>query len=135
MQNATRTKLLSMILYQMIDELRHEVLRLAGIRYNDAALQAKHKRLVGQTNELIRTLSLMLRNPDPYPLPVAFDMVAEIEELSSDLPEVPGAKTVDLSSSLAEIVSFWGEIGITAASGSRRGPIRNDVRELPRSRC
>jgi hypothetical protein len=122
-----------MMLYQMIDELRHAVLRLAALSYNDGALQAKHKRLVGQTYELIRTLSLMLRNPELYPLAVAFDMAAEIEELSSELPELPGAKNVDLSSSLAEINSLWGEAGLGAASGARRSLARNDVRSLPRS--
>jgi hypothetical protein len=121
------------VIYQMIDELRHEVLRLADISYNDGELQNKHKRLVGQLHELIRTLSLMLRNPDSYPLAVAFDIVAEIDELSREFPELPGAKNDDLSSSLAEIVLFWGDVGNTAVSGARRSPVPNNVRWLPRS--
>jgi hypothetical protein len=116
-----------------IDRLRHQVHRLAEIRYSDAALQAKHKRLVVQHYELIRTLSLMLRNPDPYPLAVAFDMVGEIQDSSRQLPEVSGANNLDLNSSLAEIESFWKEGDITAASGARRSPLCSNVRWLPRS--
>jgi len=97
------------MLPELLDGLRHQVLRLAGTRYQDVALQAKHQRLVRQHHELIRTLSLMLRNPDLYPLAIAVDIVAEIQDSARELPNPPGASNLDLKSSLANLVSLWVE--------------------------
>jgi hypothetical protein len=72
------------------------------------SIQAQHKRLIGQFHELIRMLSLMLRNSDSYPLAVALDMAAEIQETSSELPNLSAAK-VNLNSALLAVLVFWEE--------------------------
>jgi hypothetical protein len=100
-----------MMLPEVIDKLRHLVLSIRDVRYADAQLQAEHNRLVGQHYELIRTLSLMLRNPDPYPLAVAIDMAAEIDDPSGDLAKLLTAHNVD----------FW------------RGPLQDHSRPQRRS--
>jgi hypothetical protein len=95
------------MLPDLLDRLRHQVLQLAGTHYEDVALQAKHQRQVAQHYELIRTLSLMLRKPDLYPLAVALDILAEIQDLSTELPDPAGASSFDLKSSLTDVVSLW----------------------------
>jgi len=85
-----------MVLPEAIDRLRHLVLSMRDVRHADPQLQAEHNRLIDQHYELIRTLSLMLRNPDPYPLAVAIDMAAEIDDPSGELAKLLSAHNVDL---------------------------------------
>src|SRR4051812_39845202 len=85
-----------MMLPEAIDRLRHLVLSIRDVRHADPQLQVEHDRQVGQHYELIRTLSLMLRNPDPYPLAVAIDMAAEIHDPSGELAELLSARNVDI---------------------------------------
>jgi hypothetical protein len=103
-----------MMLPEVIDKLRHLVLSIRDVRYTDAQLQAEHNRLVGQHYELIRTLSLMLRNPDLYPLAVAIDIAGEIDDPTAELAKLLSAHNIDL----------W-----------RGGPVRDHSRLQRRSGC
>src|SRR4051794_35464613 len=85
-----------MMLPEVIDKLRHLVLGIRDVRYADAEHQAEHDRLVAQHSELIRTLSLMLRNPDPSPLAVAIDIAAEMDDPSGEVGQLLSADNVDL---------------------------------------
>jgi hypothetical protein len=40
-------------------------------------------------------------------LAVALDILAEIQDLSTELPDTAGASSFDLKSSLADVVSLW----------------------------
>jgi hypothetical protein len=97
----------AVMLPELLDRLRHQVLRLAGTRYQDVALRAKHHRYVAHHYELIRTLSLMLRKPDLYPLAVAIDILAELQGISTEFPDLAGAGSFDVKSCLADVVSMW----------------------------
>jgi hypothetical protein len=81
-----------MKLTDFIDGLQDRVLRLAAVDYGDEKLQAKHRVLVVLHYDLLRTLSLLIGNEDSYPLAVAMDIVAEIEQTSKEMAALREAR-------------------------------------------
>jgi hypothetical protein len=74
-----------MKLTDFIDGLKDRLLNLAATHFEDDELQAKHHLLVGLHYELLKTMSLLQRGDDPYPLVVAIDIVQDIEQTSKEM--------------------------------------------------
>jgi hypothetical protein len=74
-----------MKLTEFIDGLQARLISLAGVVHEDERLQAKHRLLVVLHYDLLKTLSLLIGNDDAYPLAVAMDIVAEIEQTSKEM--------------------------------------------------
>ena len=74
-----------MKLTEFIDGLKIRLVGLTDVAYDDEKLQAKHRLLVVLHYDLLKTLSLLVGNEDPYPLVVAMDIVSEIEQTSKEM--------------------------------------------------
>jgi hypothetical protein len=74
-----------MKLTDFIDGLKIRLMSLSDVVYGDEKLPAKHRLLVVLHYDLLKTLSLLVGNEDPYPLVVAMDLVSEIEQTSKQM--------------------------------------------------
>jgi hypothetical protein len=72
-------------LTEFIAGLKDKVLNLAAMHFDDVELQAKHRLLVMLHCDLLKTMSLLHRSGDLYPLVIALDIVSEIEQLSKEM--------------------------------------------------